>query len=288
MLVDQWTRPYTWAGDPLTSPGEVYYLGTGLYLDTLDRDGDDAYADLADVQVGDLVRVIHDTGTLQLTVTEVDPLTPPPPVDDSGTVILVGDVQASPTYSPAVGDPVAVRLVRNITPPPDPTTGGNMTTEVFKIAKGEVGFALADPGVAVDAATIANYTAFSCRVTRGLVTASSNFDTAEVPGTMCDPAAETITPSAPTFTLELDVLQDPQDDQTTGLAKFLWDNDSGVTGSPVWFYLGLAEGADPKIIGQCYVSPMDFGGNPREVLTATLQFPVEGRPSPSWGTTPDA
>ena len=162
-----------------------------------------------------------------------------------------------------------------------------MATEVFKIQKGEVGFALTDPGITVEQAMIADYSAFSCRVTRGVVTASSNFDTSEVPGSMCDPSSSNVTPSAPDFSLEMDVLQDPQDDQTTGLAKFLWENDSGVTGSAVWFYLGLAEGAAPKIIGKCFISPMDFGGTPREVLTASLTFPVDGRPTPEWGTTTD-
>ena len=191
----------------------------------------------------------------------------PPPADDD----VVGD-----TFDP---DPPITTTT--------PTAGGTrMATDVFKITKGQVGFSLTDPGDPVADATIADYTAFTCQVTRGLITAASNFDTAEVPGTFCDPASETVTPSAATFTLELDVLQDP--DTASGLAQFLWDNDSGVTGNPVWFYLGLAEGAAPKCIGQCYVSPMDFGGTAREVLTASLSFPVEGRPTPEFGTTADA
>lgn len=160
-----------------------------------------------------------------------------------------------------------------------------MATTTFKIDKGQVGFSLADPGSPVADATIADYTAFSCNVTSGRVTNSSNFDTDEVPGTFCDPAAETVTPSAPTFTLELSVLQDPQ--VTDGLAEFLWTNDSGVSGTPVWFYLGLAEDAAPKCIGQCYLSPMDFGGDPRTVLQSDLSFPIEGRPTPEWGTATD-
>lgn len=163
-----------------------------------------------------------------------------------------------------------------------------MTTEVFKITQGEVGFSTTDPAVTVDAATIGDFTAFSCKVTGGLIQASSNFDTEPIPGTFCDPASETVTPSAATFELALEVLQDPQDDQTTGLAKFLWDNDSGVTGNPVWFYLGLAQGAAPKAIGQVYLTPMDFGGPARSTLTASLTLPIEGRPELEFGTTADA
>lgn len=163
-----------------------------------------------------------------------------------------------------------------------------MSTTTFRITKGELGFSLTDPGKPVADASLADYTAFSCRVTSGLIRASSNFDTEEVPATFCDPASETVTPSAATFVLDLSVLQDPNDADLSGLAKFLYDNDSGVSGSPVWFLLGLAEGAAPKAIGQCYLTPMDFGGEARTTLTAQLQLPCEGRPDIEFGTTADA
>lgn len=163
-----------------------------------------------------------------------------------------------------------------------------MATTVFKIAKGQVGFSLTDPGKAVDAAVIADYSTFSCLITSGMVTASQNIDTEEVPGTFCDPGSETNKPTATTFTLELEALQDPQDDAATGLAKFLYDNDSGVTGNSVYFYISLAEDAAPKAVGECYISPMDFGGEPRSVLTASLSFPIEGRPELEFGTAADA
>lgn len=159
-----------------------------------------------------------------------------------------------------------------------------MATTIFKINKGEVGFSLADPGKAIAAASLADYTAFSCLVTSGVITATQNIDTDEVPGTFCDPATETNVPTATTFSLDLSVLQDPQDDATTGLAKFLWDNDSGVTGDPVYFYLGLADGTAPKAIGEVFITPMDFGGEPRVVLTSDLSFPIEGRPDVQHGS----
>lgn len=162
-----------------------------------------------------------------------------------------------------------------------------MATTIYKINKGQVGFSLTDPGIAVDAAAIGDYDAYSCLVTSAVLTSTANIDTEEVPGTFCDPAQETNVPTATTFTLDLSVLQDPQDDTTTGLAKFLWDNDSGLTGEPVYFYVSLAEDAAPKAIGQVFITPMDFGGEPRTVLTADLSFPVEGRPELEFGTAAD-
>lgn len=163
-----------------------------------------------------------------------------------------------------------------------------MPTTTFKINKGEVGFSLTDPAVPIADAEIGDYSAFSCVVTSGMIAATANMETEDVPGTFCDPPSETVTPAAATFVLQLTVLQDPQDSTTAGLAKFLWDNDSGVTGDPVWFYLGLAEGAAPKAIGQCYITPMDFGGEARTVLTAELEFPIEGRPDLEFGAAVDA
>lgn len=205
------------------------------------------------------------------------------PVDVAGPV-EVDDVAAGDDSDDA-DDDVADTISPPPPPPPQTRSAKAMATTTFKIEKGELGFSLTDPGDPVADATIADYTAYSCLVTSGMVTASSNFDTEEVPGTFCDPASETVSPSAATFTLEVEALQDPQD--PAGMAQFLWDNDSGVSGSPVWFYLGLAEGAAPKIIGQCYLSPMDFGGEARTVLTASLSFPCEGRPDPEFGTTVD-
>lgn len=162
-----------------------------------------------------------------------------------------------------------------------------MATTVFKIEKGQLGFSTTPPGGTLEDDAIANYSEFSCVVTSGALIATANSEQEEVPGTFCDPATETNTPTGTTFTLDASVLQDPQDDQTTGLAKFLWDNDSGVTGNPVYFYIALADGAAPKARGQCLIAPMDFGGEARTVLTSDLSFVVEGRPEVEFGTTAD-
>lgn len=158
-----------------------------------------------------------------------------------------------------------------------------MPSTTFKIQKGELGFSLTDPGVPVAEATIADYQAFSCVITAAALIPTQNFDNEDVPGTFCDPPATTVNPSATTFTLDATVLQDPQDDTITGLAQFLYDNDSGETGNVAYFYLGLGDGTPPKAIGQCYLAPMDFGGEARVVLTADVSFPVEGRPDILFG-----
>ena len=163
-----------------------------------------------------------------------------------------------------------------------------MATTVYKIEKGQLGFSLTDPGGAVADAVIGDYSDFSCVVTSAALIATQNFDTEDIPGTFCEPASSTTSPTATTFELSASVLQDPQLDDAAGLAKFLWDNDSGVTGNPVFFYLSLAEDAAPKAIGKCYIAPQDFGGEAKVVLTADLTFPVEGRPSLEFGTTADA
>lgn len=160
-----------------------------------------------------------------------------------------------------------------------------MATTAFKIAKGQLGFSLTDPAQPIADATIGDYTAFDCVVTAAALIASAQTSDEEIPGTFCDPAQTTTTPSGTTFELQATLLQDPQ--AANGLAQFLYENDSGVTGNPVYFYLGLAENAAPKAIGQCYISPMDFGGEARSVLTADVTFVVEGRPAIEFGTAAD-
>ncbi len=162
-----------------------------------------------------------------------------------------------------------------------------MATTVFKIDKGELGLSLTPPVGTLEDATIADYSAFSCVVTSGALIATQNFDTEEIPGTFCDPAGETNAPTASTFTIDATVLQDPQDDAVTGLAKFLYDNDSGFTGNTVYFYIALADGGAPKARGECYIAPQDFGGDARVVLTSDVSFPVEGRPEIEFGVTAD-
>ena len=157
----------------------------------------------------------------------------------------------------------------------------------FKIETGQFGLSLTDPGNPVADATIADYTDFSCVCTAGALISTGNLDSESVPGTFCSPGTTTNSPTATTYTLDLSVLQDPEETVLTGLADFLYTNDSGESGAPAYFYLGLAEDRAPKAIGSCWLTPMDFGGEARIVLTADLSLVVEGRPEIEYGVTAD-
>ena len=151
-----------------------------------------------------------------------------------------------------------------------------MTTP-FIITRGQLGFSLTDPGKDAADATLADYSDFSCTVTGAKITASPNSDSSETPMTFCKPGSDQVVPKASNYSLEGDVLQDP--DEIAGLQKFVWDNASSVSGNPVYFYLGLSDGSDgPCAVGSAFISELDFGGPAGEVLTASFNWPTKGRP----------
>ncbi len=162
-----------------------------------------------------------------------------------------------------------------------------MATTVWKIETGELGFSLTDPGGTLEDDVIANYSDFSCVVTAGTVVSTQNINAEDVPGTFCSPGTTSSSPQATTFTLDVSVLQDPQDDAVTGLAKFCYDNDSGESGTTVYWYMAQQSGAAPKARGQLWLAPMDFGGEARVVLTADASWPCEGRPELEFGVAVD-
>lgn len=158
-----------------------------------------------------------------------------------------------------------------------------MTT--FKLENGELGFSTSDPGGTLEDATISQYTAFTVQVVRGVLVATSNFDTETVEATWVAPESESVSPAATQWELQMRVKQDPA--TSAGLAKFLYDNDSGETNQAVWFYMGLASGAAPKARGTVYVGPQDFGGAGQSVLYADLRFRLPARPELEYGDTAD-
>ena len=157
----------------------------------------------------------------------------------------------------------------------------------FKIDRGEFGLSLTDPGVSIEDTTIADYTDFSCVVTSGALVSTPNLNAEDVPGTFCSPGGTTNAPTATTWSLDVSALQDPEETVLAGLAAFLYANDSGESGTVAYFYLGLAQGAAPKAIGEVWLAPMDFGGEARITLTADLSLVVEGRPEIEFGTAVD-
>ena len=144
-------------------------------------------------------------------------------------------------------------------------------------------------GAAANAVTIADYDAGSdswrCQVTSGLLTPSADTTTQDVPATFCVNGRTIPTPLQSTWTLDVEMLQDPQvgPSPTMGLAEFTYTHDS----EEVYFLLGLnGDGVPPQAIGRVRMSPTAFGGAARTPLTATASWPVSQWPDIAWGMTP--
>lgn len=275
--------PYRWHLDPITDAGQVHHAGTTVHVDSVDDDGADRYAELAAVEVGDGIRLVHETGVLQVgPIVEIDVL-PAPSIGESDTLTYRGDVIASPTFAPQEGDPVDVERFTYITPNP---TSGETPMSFWKMPKGEFGLSLTDPGQPIADATIADYTDFSCQVLSGVITPQgTGYETDTVRASWCGPASSSIRPVEQTYTVDMELFQDPH--EVAGLQQFLWDNRAGLTSTSVWFYMGLNDGAAPKAIGKVFLLPEAFGGEAFTVLEASLSLPCDGTPDLEWGTSAD-
>ncbi len=139
-------------------------------------------------------------------------------------------------------------------------------------------------------ATIADYDAGSeawrCQVTSGMLTPTADSTTQDVPSTFCVNGRTIPTPKQSTWTLDVEMLQDPQAPSSTtptvamGLAEFTYRHDS----QEVYFLLGLnGDAAPPQAIGRVRMSPTAFGGAARTPLTATASWPVSQWPDIAWG-----
>jgi hypothetical protein len=146
----------------------------------------------------------------------------------------------------------------------------------------------APAGKTVDAVTLADYEADSdfwrCQVTSGLLTPSADTTTQDVPSTFCVNGRTIPTPLQSTWTLDVEMLQDPHAGPTAptvGLAEFTYLHDA----QEVYFLLGLNGSTDPpRAIGRVRMSPTAFGGAARTPLTATASWPVTQWPDIAWGT----
>jgi hypothetical protein len=147
----------------------------------------------------------------------------------------------------------------------------------------------APAGKAIDVVTIADYEADSafwkCQVTSGMLTPTADTTTQDVPSTFCQNGRTIPTPLQSTWTLDIEMLQDPQAGPTSptmGLAQFTYENDA----AEVYFMLGLnGDTAAPRAIGRVRMSPTAFGGVARTPLTATASWPVTQWPDIAWGLT---
>ena len=172
---------------------------------------------------------------------------------------------------------------------------------VFQIESGVLAFSIVDPleagyaptwnapgGATAEAAVIADYEAdsdsWSCQVTSGMLTASADTTTTDVPATFCEAGRTIPTPGQTSFTLDVEFLQDPTVGGGTpaaiGLSQFLFENDT----DEAYFLLGLNGALPPKAVGRVRVQAGAFGGPARSTLTATLSLPVSQKPDIAWGT----
>lgn len=152
-----------------------------------------------------------------------------------------------------------------------------MSRNVFTIENGKFGLSLTDPGVGAGAATVSDYTDFSCQVTTGALNATPNVSTNDVPATWCEPASSTPLVGVTTYELALSFLQDPN--VVAGLSRFLFEHDTKVA----YWFMGLDGDNPPKAVGKLRVVAGTIGGEARVSLTADVTLPVDGKPEIAFG-----
>lgn len=153
-----------------------------------------------------------------------------------------------------------------------------MPATIFQIERGKFGLSLTDPGVSdACAATVGDYTDFSCQVTSGALTASANIGQNTVPATFCDPEQNIPNVGATDYSLDLTFLQDPN--VVAGLSRFLFEHDT----AEVWWFFGMDGDDPPKAIGTARLTAGTLGGDARSNLTATVSLAVVGKPEVCFG-----
>lgn len=128
---------------------------------------------------------------------------------------------------------------------------------------------------------LADYTTgggdFSCQVTSGALNASPNTSPKTTPATFCGPEVTTTQVGVTSFTLDVNILQDPH--IKAGISRYLFQHDT----EKLYFYLGLNGNNPPKAIGVVRCIAGAFGGDARADLTATLSLPCEKKPDAQFG-----
>jgi hypothetical protein len=173
---------------------------------------------------------------------------------------------------------------------------------IWRIQSGFLAFADVDPlavgylptwmgpgGATSDTADVADYEAdstfWSCQVTAGALTPTADTSTQDQPSTFCQNGETVPTPKLSTWTLDVEMIQDPHVGPTTptkGLAEYLYDHDA----VEVFFLLGLnGPMSAPRAIGRVVLSAATFGGIAQEILLATGSWPTNGKPDIAWGQT---
>ncbi len=153
-----------------------------------------------------------------------------------------------------------------------------MSKHVFTVENGLFGLTLTAPTPGSPcAATVSAYSAFTCQITSGALTASPNVSQDTIPATWCDPEENVPKVAATSYSLEIAYLQDP--DLVAGLSRFLYEHDAALG----YFFMGMDGSNPPKAIGQVRFTSGAIGGEARTPLTATATLPCEGKPAVCFG-----
>lgn len=148
-----------------------------------------------------------------------------------------------------------------------------MPSQPFKIEVGKFGISLTDPNVQdACAATIADFDDFTCNITSGQLTGSSNISDETTPATWCDPEQTTPSVGATSYEAAISFLQDPQ--LVAGLSRTLFEHDTEIA----WVFMGLDGDNPPKAVAKVRLTSGSFGGEARVSLTAEATMPCDGRP----------
>lgn len=132
--------------------------------------------------------------------------------------------------------------------------------------------------VAVSAYNMPANTSWQCQLLSGAINPKKNTKKRSRAATWCDDASEATTPVLSSYTVDLEIAQDP--DVSQGLQAFLFENDA----REAYFYVGLDSGP-PRAVGRAYLQAAAWGGAPDSDLTAKVSFDVNDRPSVWFGVT---
>lgn len=112
---------------------------------------------------------------------------------------------------------------------------------------------------------------FTCQVVSAAVNASPNLQT--VPATFCGPESQA--PSATSWAIDLNVLQDWGAIGSAGISEYLFDNDA----KRKWF---LIQPYDPSVMGmtgECWLVAGSYLGDAGTPLQASVSFPCIAKPT---------
>jgi hypothetical protein len=165
-------------------------------------------------------------------------------------------------------------------------------TDVDPLAVGYLPSWMGPGGATAATADIADYEAdstfWSCQVTAGSLVPTADASTQDQPSTFCQLGETVPTPKLSTWTLDVEMIQDPHvgggvaPAQEMSLAEYLYLGDA----TEKYFLLGLnGPMSAPRAIGRVLLSAATFGGVAQDILLATGSWPTNGKPDIAWGIT---